>query len=293
MNNWDDLRFFLALAREGSITAASKRLNVNHSTVSRRISGLEEKYGVRLFERNQDGFEMTEAAGAIYELALELEAKHLQVTRTLHGRDAMLRGRIDLTMPHDIFEFCLADEVLKFTQLYPDIELNLIVAKGVKNLANREADLAIRLTGSPPEYLVGRRVVQLQHGIYAGRDYDLAGTVGVVTWSNDNDVPEWAQNAFADVKIALRVDDLYAMYAAVQAGFGVARMPCYLPDAVFDGLVFRLPVLLPPSPWSVWVLNHVDLRKTARIQKCRQFLLDVLEAKKGLFAGDCSRYVNG
>jgi DNA-binding transcriptional LysR family regulator len=95
MIDWDDIRFFLAVAQNGNVTAAARALNVNHSTVSRRIAALEEKHGVRLFERIPSGYEMTSAAEDIYHLALELEAKNQQISRRLFGQDSRLQGEIN------------------------------------------------------------------------------------------------------------------------------------------------------------------------------------------------------
>ncbi|MEH6577722.1 MAG: LysR family transcriptional regulator [Amphritea sp.] len=297
MNDWDDIRFFLAVAREGSVSGAAKVLGVNHSTVSRRIQGLEGKHGVRLFNRQRDGYEMSESADAIFDQALAIEAQSQQISRTLFGQDTRLEGLVNLTMPHDIFEHCLADELARFRQQHPGIQLNLMVTQGLRNLASREADLAIRLTPSPPDYLVGREVAGLQHGLYAAshigkieslNSLNANGPVGVVLWSGEEHLPEWACEHFPDAYIALRVDDLSSMYAAVKAGFGIARMPCYMPDSIADGSIVRLPVSVPRSDWSVWVLNHVDLRKTARVQRCREFLLQALGQKQGLFEGERS-----
>jgi len=288
MNNWDDLRYFLAVARESSVSGAAKSLGVNHSTVTRRIRALEEKHGVRLFERQWEGYEMTDAAFSIFEQAQAIEEQSQQISRTLFGQDTRMEGRVNLTMPHDIFEHCLAEDLAAFQLQYPGIELNLMVTQGLRNLATREADLAIRLTASPPGYLVGREVAGLQHGIYALEGQSLEDSVGVITWSGDTQLPQWATEHFPNAYIALRVDDLSSMYAAVKAGFGVARMPCYLPDSVEGSAVVRLPIELSRSDWSVWVLNHVDLRKTQRVQCCRQYLLERLALKKGLFEGHCS-----
>jgi DNA-binding transcriptional LysR family regulator len=293
MNNWDDIRFFLALCREGSASAAAKALGVNHSTVTRRISSLEEKHGVQLFKRQRDGFEMTEAAYAVYEQALDIEQQSQQMSRTLLGQNTELAGPINLTMPHDIFEYCLADDLAEFCRLHPSIELNLMVTKGLKNLASLEADIAVRLTASPPEYLIGQSAVGLQHAVYAHQNWDADQRTGLVVWSSETEIPDWAIAALgdriADVYIALRVDDLTSMYAAVKAGFGIARMPCYMPDSIAKGgdgsQVKRLDIQLDRSSWSVWVLNHVDLRKTVRVQKCRQFLMQALERKRDVFEG--------
>ncbi len=285
MNNWDDMRYFLAVAREGSLSGAAKVLGVNHSTVSRRIAGLEETHGVRLFNRVRDGYEMSDGAYSIFEQAQAIEVQHQQISRTLFAQDSRLVGPINLTMPHDIFEYCLAPELAQFSKRHPEIELNLLVTKQVRNLASLEADLAIRLTPSPPEYLVGKKVATLQHGIYAANDLNITEQIGLVVWRGESNIPNWAQEHFPMAYIALQVDDLTAMYAAVKAGFGIARMPCYLPDSLIEPGVKKLNIKIARSDWGVWVLNHVDLRKTARVQHCREFLLKALQNKQDLFEG--------
>ncbi len=299
MTDWDDIRYFLAIARNGNITAAAKALGVNHSTVSRRIRTLEEKHGVRLFERIQSGYEMTAAASGIYELALEVETKHQHISRHLFGQDSRLQGEINLTMPHDILGYCLIDDVAAFRKKHSEIQLNLFVAKGLKDLAAREADVAIRLTASPPEYLIGKKAASLQHGIYVNEQVQATLTktkmqVPLILWTNDNAQPLWVEEHFPSSEVALRVDDLYSMYAAVKAGIGIARMPCYMPDSLSSPLsgdtVKRLPIELPVSSWGVWVLSHADLRHTARVRHCRDFFSDSLQQRKDLFEGRNSIY---
>ena len=175
-----------------------------------------------------------------------------------------------------------------------------MVTKGLRNLASLEADIAVRLTANPPEYLIGQPAVGLQHGIYAPKNWQADKPVGLVVWANETEIPNWATKVLAEQSIigsnkeayiALRVDDLTSMYAAVKAGFGIARMPCYMPNSLAesadDGGVKRLDISLERSSWSVWVLSHVDLRKTVRVQKCRQFLMQALENKRDLFEGLC------
>lgn len=290
MTNWDDIRYFLSVARCGNLSAAAKELGVNHSTVSRRIQTLEERHGVRLFERLPSGYEMNVAASAIYELALEIEAKNQQVFRQLFGQDSRFQGEINLTMPHDIFDYCLSKDLVEFKQLQPDILPNLYVTKGVKNLAAREADVAIRLTPEPPEYLIGKKIANLQHGIYTSVHIDISKKVDVILWSGESTVPSWVKEHFPKAKISMRVDDLYSMYAAVKAGIGIARMPCYLPDVVLDNSVRRLPIEIPQSHWGVWVLSHADLRNTAKVRCCREFLTERLLQRKLLFEGGESQY---
>jgi len=292
MTNWDDIRYFLSVARCGNLSSAAKELGVNHSTVFRRIQALEERHGVRLFERLPTGYEMNIAASSIYELALELEAKNQQVFRHLFGQDNRLQGEINITMPHDIFDYILAENFAEFKRLHPDIIPNLYIAKGVKNLAAREADVAIRLTAEPPEYLIGKKVASLGHGIYGHTNLDLTTQVPIITWSGEAELPAWAKEHFPQANITLRVDDLYSMYAAVKSGIGIARMPCYLPDVVADASVARLPIELPLSQWGVWVLSHVDLRNTAKVRACREFLTERLLQRKSLFEGEQSQFLS-
>jgi len=291
MNDWDDIRFFLAVARCGNVTSAAKVLGVNHSTVSRRIRALEEKHGVRLFERIATGYEMTDAAADIYELALELEQKNSQISRHLFGQDNRLQGKINITMPHDILEFCLMDELTSFRDLQPKIQLNLFVAKGLKNMATREADVAIRLTSTPPDYLIGKKVASIQHGIYGHEKFSaVTDKLPIIVWTDEDILPKWAEEHFSQAEIVMQVDDLYSMYCAVKAGIGIARMPCYLPDVIANSQVKRLNINLARSTWGIWVLSHIDLRNTAKVRCCREFLSEILKQKKALFEGEHSRY---
>ncbi|VAW81464.1 Transcriptional regulator, LysR family [hydrothermal vent metagenome] len=293
MNDWDDIRYFLEVARSGNVTSAAKILGVNHSTVSRRIRALEEKHGVRLFERIPTGYEMTKAASTIYETALEVEAKNQLISRQLFGQDSRLQGEITLTMPHDILDYCVIDDLAEFRHSHPDIQLNILVSPGLINMAAREADIAIRLTPNPPNYLIGNEISKLQHGVYINTQVSHLNTTPIVVWNDEKQVPDWAKNNFTNAEIALRVDDLYSMYAAVKAGIGVASMPCYMPDVVFNlqSQVRRLPIDLPISHWGLWVLSHVDLRHTARVRYCREFLIKRLKQNRALYLGQKSQYI--
>ncbi len=286
MNNWDDIRYFLALSRSGSVSAAAKALAVNHTTVSRRIQALEEAYHVRLFERTPKGYEMTDAAAEIYELALQLEAQNHLIARKLVGQDQRLSGVINITMPHDIYELLLANDIKQFQGLYPNITLNFSVSKNVRNLANREADIAVRLTSEPPDYLVGRKICELRHALYQPKNLHHESCVPVIAWSFEDNLPQWAIDNYGEkAEIVLRIDDLTSMHSAVAAGTGVARMPMYLPDHIQHPNVVKIKETLPYSDWGVWVLTHVDLRKTARVQIFKQFLEKVLSNKIGVFQG--------
>ena len=290
--NWNDLRYFLALCRERSASQAAKSLGVNHTTVARRIAALEEDLGTRLFDKQTDGFAMTQAAENMYELALRMEEQAQAIDREIFGQDAELKGLLKLTVAHDFAERVIVSRLLAFQQIYPRIDLQLLTTTGLIDLAAREADIAVRLTDKPPEYLVGRQVLPLRHGIYASPKYLSRADhpAKVVLFRDGKKRPEWVVEHFPDAETALQLDDVSTMVGAVRNHMGLARLPCYIGD--LEPGVRRLELRLTPSTWGVWVLSHVDLRSTARVRVCRDFLFETLEQHRALILGEDSRYCN-
>ncbi len=288
--NWDDVRYFLALCRDGSVSKAGKTLGVNHTTVARRISAFEEKLGTRLFDRNRDGYVMTQAAENIFDKACEMEDYAQAIDRAMYGRDAELRGALRLTAPYDFANTVIVPAIPQFRREYPAIDLELLTTTDRLDLAARAADIAVRLTAKPPEYLVGREVLPLRHGIYATRGYlrRMGEQPNVVLFRGETDMPEWVTRHFPRARVALRTDKLTTVLSAVAAGVGLARMPCFEADS--DRRLRRLDLELTPSKWGIWILNHVDLRSTARVRVCREFLIDVIESQRSLILGEKSRY---
>ncbi len=164
--NWDDLRVFLALSREGSASGAGRALGVKHTTVARRIRAFEERLGTRLFDRLPNGYAMTQAAENMFEHALAMEALAQAVDREVFGQDVELAGPLKLTASHEVGDRLIAPKLRSFTEAYPHIDLQLLTTAGLVDLAAREADIAVRLTAKPPDYLVGREAMRLRHGIY-------------------------------------------------------------------------------------------------------------------------------
>ena len=291
MSEWDDLRFFLAVARAGSISGAANQLGVNHSTVSRRINAYEKSHDVRLFERVQTGYELTAAGEHIHHYALEIEQRVQSVERELFGRDVRLQGSVRVTCYHGVATQVIVPELGRFREQYPDIDLELIVSTDVRDLSAREADIAVRGTPQPPEHLIGRKVARFVHGIYTSDNYIKRALKQdeLVLWRSDPETFDWVQAHYPEAKVALRVDDVATMVAAVQAGLGVARLPCHIADQ--HQQLYRMRIEFPPSEWGIWILSHADLRATARVRVCREFLVGLFEEKIDLLEGRCSRYL--
>ena len=289
-DNWDDLRFFLALCREKSATAAGRALRVNHTTVARRIRALESNLGARLFEASRDGYEMTQAAENMYEHARRMEEITQAIDRDIFGQDAELKGPLKLTVAHDVAERLVIPRLGEFMDAYPCIDLDVLTTTGLVDLAAREADIALRLTAKPPDYLIGRQVVPMRHGVYGSPDYlqDLDRPARVILFRGDPEQPEWVEQHFPGAEISMRVDDAGTMARAVANDMGLARMPCYVGDT--EAGIRRLDLKLTPSTWGIWILSHVDLRSTARVRVAREFLINIIEEQRGLVLGKQSRY---
>lgn len=290
--NWNDLQYFLALCRERSVSRAGKALGVNHTTVARRIAALEEALGTRLFDKQTHGYAMTQAAENMYGYALRMEEQVQAIDREIFGQDAELTGLLKLTVSHDFAERVIIEKLPQFQAAFPSIDLQLLTTTGLMDLAAREADIALRLTDKPPDYLVGREVLPMRHGIYASPKYlkSLNGPARVILFRGGDAKPEWVAEHFPDAHTALELDDVSTMVKAVRNDMGLARIPCYVGDSELG--VQRLDLRLTPSTWGIWVLSHVDLRSTARVRVCREFLIDALEQQRALILGEDSRYYN-
>ena len=288
--NWDDIRYFLTLCREGSVSRAGAALGVTHTTVARRIAALEQTLGTRLFDRSADGYAMTQVAENIFDTAVRMEERALAIGREVFGRDAALSGKLKLTAPYDFASNVLVSDMGAFRKTYPGIDLELLTTTGLLDMAAREADIAVRLTASPPEYLVGRRVLPLIHGVYATPSYlkKHGDSPQVLLFRGDDAEPEWVAKHFPGAPVAMRIDNVSVMLTAVLAGLGVARMPCFIGD--HERRVRRLELDLAPSSWGIWVLTHADLRSTARVRVAREYLADIIENRRELILGENSRY---
>ncbi|MCZ6895228.1 MAG: LysR family transcriptional regulator, partial [Gammaproteobacteria bacterium] len=286
--NWDDFRFFLALSREGSVSGAGKVLGVKHTTVARRVRALEERLGTLLFDRLPNGYAMTQSAENMFEHALAMEAHALAVDREVFGRDAELSGPLKLTASHDVADLLIMPRLDEFAKAYPDIDLQLITTTALVDFAAREADIALRLTAKPPDYLVGREVIRLQHGIYGTMRTlrKLSDPVNVILFRDEADHPRWVTENFPNAQTILRLDDVTSMAAATRHHVGLSRIPCFIGDS--DARLRRLDVSLEPSDWGLWILSHVDLRATARVRVCREFLQQIIEQQRPLIQGETS-----
>lgn len=297
--NWDDYRYFLAIARARSLTAAGRALGVSQPTVSRRLESMESRLKVRLFDRTQRGYEMTPAAMDIYETIERVGEDLSDIERKVFGKDLQLTGSLRVTCTEVLLNGYLAPHVWQFLDRHPGIEFGVICTDAQLSLSRRDADLAIRFTGRPPETLVGRRLAKAAFGIYAGRDvaHALLDRSSVQSW----DWIGWHDevynrmlitNAFPEARIKHRVDSTAAMQSMARHGLGIAVLPCYTADPD-PGLRRALPELLSEGTPDLWILHHPDVRGVSRVSLFAEFIADIITADLDLFEGRRPQSLDG
>lgn len=298
MKNWDDLRYFLAVARSGNVTAACDELEVNHSTISRRISAFEKRIGVKLFDRLPSGYAPTTMAEELLGNVQKIEADIIDVSRKLSAADSRMAGTLRMTAPEGMVSVVLMPKILEFTKLYPGIEIEIIATADIKSLNNREVDLAIRASSQPAQGLVGRRLAEQNLGKYASHKYlDARGLTAETilehcpnsdspehTWAGllrDKATPDWVSAHYAGAKCAMRLDTVYSLFEAVKAGIGIAELPCRLGNA--DPSLIRVPPLEPVKHQDIWILYHRDMRHMAKLRALSEHLSTAIVAERDLY----------
>ena len=292
MIDWDDVRYFLAVARGGSVRAAAGRLEVNHSTVLRRIAQLEERLGAQMFEKLPSGYRLTASGEEVLEFANQMEASsHLLETRVF-GRDQSARGLLRVTLPPFLATHLLMPDLADFARLHQDIEMEILTTGEVANLTNREADVAIRIVADRktlPLNLHGLKGPELYSSVYMSRDRLTAWRAGAadpIRWIviDNHGIPDWARKAEVHTTgVPFRTPDAEAQIVAAQQGIGMTKLPCFVGDA--EPLLARVPGTDLPMHGTLWLLTQGETRKTKRVRLFTEFVSRRLAAYAPLLAG--------
>ncbi len=292
MIDWDDIRYFLAIARGGSVRAAAERLGVNHATVLRRVAQLENQLSAQLFDKFPSGYRMTEAGEEVLGLAEQMEASSNQLETRVLGRDQGVRGLLRVTMAPTIATHLLMPDLAEFAQANPEVELSILSIDEPVNLTNREADVAIRVVydrETLPPNLHGLKGPELFGGVYLFRDLLdswRTGRVDRVRWILKDNIglPDWAQQGqIPAAKTPFRTTNADAQIVALHQGLGMTPLPCFVGDA--DPLLARAPGANLQMHGTLWLLTQGETRKTKRVRLFTQFMSERLKTYAPLLAG--------
>ncbi len=292
--DWNDLQYCLAVARDATVSAAAKRLGVDHATVIRRIDRLESALGAKLFVRRKTGYEITDAGRRAMAVAESIESEIRSGQAEIGGGAAHLTGSVRIGAPDGFGSYFLAPRLGAFADQHRDLDLELVATARLFSLSKREADIAISLAMPREGRIFGRKLVDYRLFLYASKDYlsqtpeirqrsDLMGRrvigyIGELLFTPELDyLPQILPGLSAQIRSA----NLIAQLQAVLAGVGVAVLPRFL--------AINLPQLVPILPdeiailRSFYLLMHADGRQFPQVRAVADYLYDLVEREKGLF----------
>lgn len=276
MINWDNARFFLAIARSGTLRSSARYLKVDQATVGRRLATLEDELGARLFLRTPSLYVLTPAGEALIEPAEAIERCIARIERRVMGLDERLVGSVRVATTDSLGKHFVIPAIARLRTEHPGIDVVCLTSQGLVNLTRREADVAIRTLRPESPDLIVRHLSSFQTGIYASGAYLAArGTPAPGGGFEGHDLVVY-QHAVAPTmpsalcgesatrgKVMFQASSTVVLADATAAGLGVAELPCYLADLEPD-LVRIMPHCA--SSFDVWLVAHADLYKTARVQ---------------------------
>ncbi len=287
----EDLRLLAALGEQGSLTGAARLLTVDHSTAFRRLGMLEARLGVRLFDRARDGYVPTPAGERSIATARRVLTELDDLERQLAGEDLRPSGRLRVTTADTLVEF-LMPVFAAFRAAHPEILIELVVANTFFTLTRRDADVAVRPAHEPGEAFVGRRIATMAFAVYGARkrhartrgvDLHNADWIGFEESLSDIAAARWMARHVDPAHIAQTANSMSAVRAAVNAGIGIAPLPCFLGDPA-TGLV-RIGGLIDELRQPLWLLTHPDLRRVARVRAFMDFVADAIGGLRPVFEG--------
>jgi DNA-binding transcriptional LysR family regulator len=295
MFDWNDVRCLLAVHRTGTLTRAARTLEVNQSTVSRRLATLEAELGARLVQHEADRYVLTELGRSLLARMEEMEEAAFAVQRAAEGREAQLSGNVRMTAPDAFGSRFLPQVLAEFHESYPDIDIQLVAENRTLNLFRREAELALRMIRPAQRELLVRRVGEVGNAVYASPAYLKRRGMPTPGFKDHDFIAfdetfqpgatmRWFDQHATQARRVLSCNSTHVMHSAALAGIGLAILPCYLADK--DPGLTRV---LKPSrvvSQSLFLVLHQDLRKTARVRALADFLTAGLKARAGMLRGD-------
>jgi len=285
MLDWNDLRYFLAVAREGSTLAAGRQLRVSQTTVARRIAALEAAVGFPLFDKRQAGYALTPAGEGLMERARQVDVAATAFTEAAAAEKRDTSGTVRITT-QEIFMILLAPMLRELHEQHPEIMIELDDSQDFRDLGEGEADIALRSAiGDLGPGVVGRRIGPDDWTLYCSRGYAdehgvprtraklrkhaFIGGGGPKLWRAYS---AWLHDLGLDDRVVMHHASAMGMLSAIRSGLGIAVLPCIVADAELD-----LVQCVPPRGdhgRTMWLVTHERVRRTPRVRTVIDFLYE-------------------
>ena len=295
MFDWNDLRYFLAVAREGSTHAAGAALGVNQSTVQRRLAALEEGIGRKLVERHPAGYRLTQFGRDMLASAEAVEASVAAFWRAVKSSDTELTGVVRVTCPETDMYRLLGSSIERFRAQHPGVRVEFVMTERRLDLSRGEADIALR--GGPPldNSLIGRKIGDVHWYVYASRAYvarygkparpEEIAQHAVIAFEGqigDNLPARWFRSYVAEANIVARSKSMLSTLSAVKTGIGLALLPHHIGEPEEELVrVLELPADL-KQPMTLLV--HPDLRNVPRVRAFFDFMVEEIDRLRPLLS---------
>lgn len=295
--DWDDLRYYLAVARTGRLTAAAKRMGTDHTTVSRRIAALEGKIGSELFVRSPVGYALTETGERLLTHAEAIERRAVNILNEIAGENFALSGAVRVAAPDGFGAHFLAPLVCELSDSHPELEFQLIAMPRIFSVSKREADIAVVLQRPKKGRLIAKKLTDYTLHLYANRE--MLEKVGPISSLDElksfpfvGYIPELIFTPALDYLSELRLTrplrfsstNLFAQVRAVTKGAGIAVLPDFMTVANSD-LVRLLPHEFHLQR-TFWIAYHSDSRNSLRIRTTVDFIAHKVAASRSVFLPD-------
>lgn len=293
--NWDDLRVFLAVARDGSLSAAARHLKVSQPTVGRRLGALEDSLSARLFDRLPDGFFLTAAGSELLPMAEAMERTADAVDRKQAGFADHLRGTVRLSIYEVMAQF-LAEHMAALRERLPDIEIEMVVAHIGANLSKREADLLIRECLPETPSLIARKLGRFAYAVYGANDLVARHPMAHgkqrylscpwISFDEDHTYfagAKWLAKKRQGKPMEIRVNNGMVLHDLVRKGAGLGILPCFASDR--DPTLTRLTPPLGDVHSNHHLIVHRDLRRLPAVRAVMDALTDLFQDEAAGLAG--------
>ncbi|ODT18089.1 MAG: LysR family transcriptional regulator [Hyphomicrobium sp. SCN 65-11] len=291
---WDDLRFFLAVAREGTLTGAARRLRTDHTTVGRRIRGLEESLVAKLFDRHTTGYTLAPLGHALLQHAERMEAVAISAQAIIEEINRPMSGLVRIGATDGFGAYFIAPRLGKLSNLHPSLEIQLLAMPRIFSLSRREADLAIGLAQPEEGRLYSRKLMEYELGVYASGEY-LDRSEAVVKVEDLRCHPfvsyvdeliyakelNYIPRVDPAIRPSLKSSNPIAQLKAIVSGFGLGVLPCFMADP--EPLLRRVLADKVVLHNTFWLITHADLRRLSRVRTVADFIYREVNAERALF----------
>lgn len=279
--DWSDLRIFLAIAREGTLGAAARKLGQSQPTMGRRLRALEQSVGQTLFQRTGEGFVLTDEGAAVLPHAERIEEEALAFERQVAGQDQQLDGMLRISSSDWFGVHLLTPVLAEFARLQPRVVVELLTDARLYSLPRREADMVFRIKPFDEPEVISRRLLHIEYGVYLKtgmappRTGDGAGTPLITMDTAFGGMPDavWLTRVLPNAHVVSRSNNRDIQARMCAFGAGVAVLPRPLGDTLVG--VDRIDLGEPPPGRDTWVGYHRDLKRLARLRA----LLDLMIAR--------------